>query len=79
MRNFNDKCGVVGSSEKKKIKSCLEQINELEDEEFVILRNKSSNFLGKLDSTKRNKYDEGPPKTLRDIFKISNKNRKRNK
>lgn len=69
---------MVGSSEKKKFRSCLDQINEVEDDS-ISLRNRNNNFIEKLDQTKKSKYEEGPPKSLKDIFKISNKNRKRNK
>ena len=75
MRNFNDK-GVLASSEKSLYQISLEKINE-NDEDNLQLRNKLSQ--SEKDDDKKSRFDEGPPKTLKDIFKISNRNRKRNK
>ncbi|CDW82726.1 exosome component 10 [Stylonychia lemnae] len=72
----------VSSPEQKKYLSSLEQINERDEEQVRKLRdqNKSHSIkYNQQEEYERIALEEGAPETLQDIFKISNRNRKRNK
>jgi hypothetical protein len=73
IKNFNEK-GTLASPEKKSYFCSLEQINERDEDK---LRKPKKKF--EEDNGKDQMYLEGPPKSLKDIFKISNRNRKKNK
>lgn len=64
----------VASPERKKYISSLEEINEKDEEQVRFIRNRAASTTDLND-----KLAETAPETLKDIFKISNRNRKRNK